>query len=445
METPEVQFARIGDDLVAYQTLGDGPLDLIFMMGWVHNVETLWELPATARFFRRLSMFSRLILFDRRGTGLSDRRPEPYPFETATEDMLAILDAIGSERTAFLVCGAATRMAVMFAAAHPDRTSAVVTFSGHPTSFQDEDFPWGATREDFERELDRLKNHWGEEATIDAMLDFIGPSVRNDPAAKTWWRRVLRSTSRRDAINAFQASVGVDVRPLLPTIHVPVLCLHRTDDQTARIGASRYLADHIPGARFLELPGRDGMPFFGDQDSVVDEVEAFLTGARTAAEADRILATVLFSDIVGSTERAATVGDRQWRDLLDAHDDLARKWVAEFKGRIVDHTGDGFLAQFDGPARAIRCGLALRDGVRALGLETRAGVHTGEVEVRGDNIGGIAVHIGARVAAKAGAGEVWVSRTVADLVVGSSLQFEDRGVHALKGVPGEWQLYAVKV
>ena len=444
MEAPTTQFAKAGDDLVAYQTMGTGPVDLFFMLGWgATGVASLGEHPAVSRFFRRLMSFSRVILFDRRGVGLSDR-VDGLPFEAAIEDMLAVMNAIGSERAAVLAGGADARVAVMFAAAHPERCAGLITFNGHPASFQDDDYPWGATQETFAVELARMEKQWGDQEMHDMLLAQLAPSVADDPATKAWWRSILHSGSRREAMANFRAFVAVDVRPLLETLHVPVLVMHRSDDRMASIGASRYMADRIPGARFLELPGADHFPMFGDSDEVVEEVEAFLTGARTVAEADRVLATVLFSDIVGSTERAASLGDRKWRDLLDAHDDLARKRVGEFKGRIVDHAGDGFLAQFDGPARAIRCALSLRDGVSGLGLETRAGVHTGEVEVRGDNIGGIAVHIGARVAAKAAAGEVLVSRTVVDLVVGSTLEFDDRGSHALKGVPGEWQLYAVK-
>jgi class 3 adenylate cyclase len=444
MDSPTTQFAQAGDDLVAYQVVGEGPIDLFFMLGWVTSVDNLWELPAVARFLRRLASFSRLILFDRRGSGLSDRGLGTLPFETIVDDMLAVMREIGSERTAIFAGGPDTRAAIMFAAAHPQCSTGLVTFNGHPASFRDDDYPWGATREQFAIELASMEEHWGNPAIHDMLFGKLAPSAANDPAAKAWWRRILHSGSRREAMTNFRTIVEVDVRPLLGAVHVPTLVMHRTGNQMSLLGASRYRADRIPGARFLELPGEDQFPMFGDSDTVVEETQAFLTGARTAAEADRVLATVLFSDIVGSTERAASIGDRQWRDLLDAHDDLARKRVGEFRGRIVDHTGDGFLAQFDGPARAIRCALSLREGVRTLGLETRAGVHTGEVEVRGDNIGGIAVHIGARVAAKAGAGEVWVSRTVADLVVGSTLEFEDRGLHALKGVPGEWQLYAVK-
>jgi len=443
MEAPTTRYARARDDLVAYQTRGDGP-DLFFMMGWAHNVETVADLPAVARFFRRLASFSRLIIFDRRGTGLSDRGPGTFPIEAVLEDIQAVMDDAASERAAFFATGTSARTAIMNAATHPDRTTALITFDGHPASFKDEDYPWGDTPEDFAKQLESMEHGWGDPATHEMLFSLLAPSALDDPAAKAWWRRTIHSGNRRDAMQMFRSMVEVDVRPLLPAVHVPTLVMHRAADQMSNIEASRYMANRIPGARFLELPGNDHFPFFGDQDAVVEEVEAFLTGARTAAEADRVLATVMFSDIVGSTERAASLGDRKWRDLLDAHDDLARKRVTEFHGRIVDHQGDGFLATFDGPARAIRCALALREGVRMLGLETRAGVHTGEVEVRGDNIGGIAVHIGARVAAKAGAGEVLVSRTVADLVVGSTLQFEDRGLHSLKGVPGDWQLYAVK-
>ena len=444
MDIPSTRYAHAGDDLIAYQTVGDAPIDLVFLLGWAHNVETVWELPAVARFFRRLASFCRLIIFDRRGTGLSDRGPGTFPLELAVEDIQAVMNDAASPEAAFFAVGSAARTAIMSAATHPDKTSALITFDGHPASFKDDDYPWGDTREAFAAQLESMEKGWGDPATHEMLFSLLAPSAMNDPAAKAWWRKTIHSGNRRDAMEMFRSIVEVDVRPLLPAVHVPTLIMHRSGDQMSNIGASRYMADRIQDARIVELAGADHFPFFGDQDEVIEEVEAFLTGARTAAEADRVLATVMFSDIVGSTERAASLGDRKWRDLLDAHDDLARKRVGEFKGRIVDHQGDGFLATFDGPARAIRCALSLRDGVRTLGLETRAGVHTGEVEVRGDNIGGIAVHIGARVAAKAGSGEVLVSRTVADLVVGSTLQFEDRGLHALKGVPGEWQLYAVK-
>ncbi|MGZ4211425.1 MAG: alpha/beta fold hydrolase [Actinomycetota bacterium] len=444
MDPPVTKYARAGDLTIAYQTVGDGPVDLAFIFGFPTHVELMWELPAVARFFRRLASFSRLIIFDRRGTGLSDRGFETYTFEDTMEDLNAVLDAIGSERTAIFACQSGARLALMFAAAHPDRTSAVVTFGGHPTSFKHDDYPWGATQDQFAQEMRAIDEGWTDPQGTAMLFRILAPSASADPNAQAWWSRLLRSISRREAIKNFRSAVEVDVRALLPSVQAPVLVMHRSGDRLASVDASKYMAERIPDARYLELPGEDALPFFGDSDLVTEEVEAFLTGARSVTDPDRVLATILFTDIVGSTERAAALGDRAWRDLLDAHDALAEKRVGEFNGRIVDHTGDGMLAAFDGPARAIRCALALRDSVRALGLEIRAGVHTGEVEVRGDNIGGIAVHLGARVSAKAGAGEVLVSRTVADLVVGSSIEFDDRGVHALKGVPGEWQLYAVK-
>ena len=444
MDSPTTRFAHAGDLLIAYQSFGEGPATLVFLLGWSANVEVLWELPAFARFLRRLSTFARVIIFDRRGTGLSDRGFEDYSMDSMMEDLAAVLDDAGIDQASIFACEGAARLAFMFAAVHPERVASVISFAGHPAAFADDDYPWGASREAFEEQIGSMQESWGDPETINRLLERIAPTEGKDPATRAWWSRFTRSNSRREMMAHFRAMVEVDVRPLLPSVKVPVLIMHRTNDEMARIEASLYMAERIPNARFLELPGDGHFPFFGDAERVAEETEEFITGARSSADVDRILATVLFSDIVGSTEKAAALGDRRWRDTLDAHDALAKTRVAEFKGRIVDHTGDGFLAQFDGPARAIRCALSLRDGVRALGLETRAGIHTGEVEVRGDNIGGIVVHIGARVAAKAGTGEVWVSRTVADLVVGSSVEFEDRGVHVLKGVPGEWQLYAVK-
>jgi pimeloyl-ACP methyl ester carboxylesterase/class 3 adenylate cyclase len=445
-EIPDTQYARDGDIAIAYQVVGEGPLDLIFMLGRppVGFIEQVWNHPEVARFLRRLASFARLILFDLRGMGLSDRGFSVYTFEDGIADIRAVMEDVGSDRAAVFGLDVGGRLALMFAATHPDRTRAVITFGSHPTTFKDlPDYPWGSSHEEYEVIIDRMSEQWGDLENAYGLLRHFAATKGDDAFTRKWFASVLRTLSRREAIASFRSSIQVDVRPLLPTIQVPVLVMHKLHDE-GMTAASRYLAEHIPGAQLAEFPGVDHWPFFENPDPIIDRIQHFLTGSRGSVDPDRVLATVLFSDIVGSTERAASLGDRKWRDLLDAHDNLTGDVLEQFRGRLIGREGDGFLATFDGPARAIRCALAIRDGVRTLGLETRAGLHTGEIEIRGEDVGGIAVHIGARVAAKAGAGEVFVSRTVADLVVGSDIEFEDRGVHALKGVPNEWQLYAVK-
>lgn len=445
-EIPQTRYARDGDIAIAYQTIGEGPLDLVFMITrpTAGYLQQLWTHPDLARFLRRLASFARVIVFDPRGMGLSDRGFSTYTFEDGVSDIRAIMDDLGSERAAIFGLDIGGRLALMFAATHPGRTRAVITFGSHPTTFKDPpDYPWGSTHEEHEQIVAMLAERWmNEEDQIMALRRFA-PSMADDPVTRKWLASVLRTMSRREALASFEATNQVDVRPLLSTIQVPVLVMHRLHGESMT-AASRYLAERIPGAEMAEFPGTDHWPFFENPDAIIDRVQQFLTGSHGSVDPDRVLATILFSDIVGSTERAASLGDKRWRDLLDAHDTLTKDMLEQFRGRLIDRQGDGFLATFDGPARGIRCALAIRDGVRTLGLETRAGLHTGEIEIRGDSVGGIAVHIGARVAAIAGAGEVFVSRTVADLVVGSDIEFEERGVHSLKGVPNEWQLYAVK-
>jgi len=444
MSPPPVRYARAGDDLsIAYQVVGEGPVDLVFDPPVVSHLEIMWEHPRVARFLSQLASFSRLILFDRRGVGLSDRVASSS-FEDAIEDVTAVLDEVGSERATYFGCDAAGRRAVMFAAAHPERCSGLVLFGAHPASFADPpDYPWGAPREELDTILALVDTTWGAPDSSLRLLEQMDPEMLDDEQTCDWVYRLTRAIGRREALVQIGAVVTADVRPLLATIHVPALVMHRTDDTATSIEASRYMADRIPGATFVVLPGRGHMPYFDHPDELVDEVRHFLTGTRAVVEPDRVLATILFSDIVGSTETAARVGDRRWRELLDAHDRVVQMRLQEYRGRYVKNTGDGFLASFDAPARAIRCALSIRDGVHAHGIETRSGLHTGEVELRGDDLGGIAVHIGARVAARAGTGEVLVSRTVADLVAGSEIDFVDRGAHELKGVPGTWNLFAV--
>jgi len=437
---PETRYAKSGDVHIAYQVVGEGPIDLVWVPGWVSHVEYQWSNPAMARALRRLATFSRLILFDKRGTGLSDRVPEHAlpTLEQRIDDVRAVMDAVGSERSALFGTSEGGPMSVLFASTYPERTNALILYGSYPRRQWAPDYPWGVTTEQQATYEGLVERDWGKGGDVD---------IRN-PSASDQERQSIATFARMAAspgaaLALLRMNYQIDVRPILPAIRIPTLILHRVGDQRVGVGGARYMAEQIPGAKYVELPGPDHSWDAGDQDAIIDEMEEFLTGARHAPEPDRVLATVLFTDIVGSTELAAAVGDRRWRDLLDAHHAAVRRELARFRGREVHTTGDGVLATFDGPARAARCALAITQAVRALGLEVRAGVHTGEVELMGDDIGGIAVHTGARVAAEAGPGEVLVSGTVKDLVAGSGIAFEDRGVRTLKGVPGEWRLFAV--
>ncbi|HEV3351863.1 MAG TPA: adenylate/guanylate cyclase domain-containing protein [Acidimicrobiales bacterium] len=437
IDVPEIQYAVNGDVHLAYQVVGEGPPDIVFIWGPFSNIEVVWEHPPARRNLERFSSFGRLIQFDRRGTGLSDRAVALPTLEEQMDDVVAVLDAVGSDRAALIGGGDGAFMTLLFAATHPDRTSALVLSDARVRIVASEDFPWAFTAEQWADLRAMLRDNWGSGISQYA----AAPSTLGDETARQWWARLERqSLGPGDVTRMFDLVVQTDVRPVLPTIQVPTLVLHRTGDQFCPIAQGRYYAEHIPGARFVELPGEDHAGWEGDADPGNDEIEEFITGHRPMYEPDRVLATVLFTDIVGSTEKARELGDRRWRELLDHHDELARAQLDRHQGRLVKTTGDGLLATFDGPARAIRCASTLR---QILPVPIRAGLHTGEVELRGDDVGGIAVHIGARVAAIAGAGEVLVSRTVKDLVAGSGITFTDRGSHTLKGVPDEWQLYAV--
>ncbi len=441
---PAVRYTNVKDIQLAYQVLGEGP-DLLFQVGYPWHLELQWEHPAVARFFERLASFSRLILYDRRGTGLSERGLGMHGFEERMDDVRAVLDAAGVERCGQIGVAMGGRVALLFAATYPERTQAVATIAGHPATFTDEpDYPWGTTQEELDWIIQEVEKGWASTESVELFLQIAAASVAHDPFTREWWFRLLRSgMTPHEVAEDLRAIAGVDIRDVLPTVRVPTLILHRRDDPMADIRASQYMADRIPGARFVELPGEDDLPFFGDQDAVLDELEEFFTGVRPRARSNRVLATVVFTDIVGSTERAAGLGDGRWKDLLEAHRSIVRREFARFQGREIGTRGDGFLAVFDGPARAVRCALAAAEAVHAIGLEIRAGVHTGEVETLGVEVEGIAVHIGARVAALAGEREVLVSSTVKDLVAGSGLSFEDAGEHDLKGVPDRWHLYRV--
>jgi pimeloyl-ACP methyl ester carboxylesterase len=440
---PETRYTRNGDVNIAYQVVGDGPLDLVFVHGWAWSFDPGWDMEPIARFYRRLASFSRLILFDKRGTGLSDRvPPDNLPtLETRMDDMRAVMDAVGVERAAVLGHSEGGAMCALFAATYPARTKALVMVGSPARTMWAPDYPLGATDEELE-ELERsILEGWNADL-VRALLQVYGPSIVDDEEqVRAYARAAARGASPTAAAALTRMSAMVDVRHVLPVIRVPTLVLHRADEVLA--DASRYVGERIPGARVVEVPGTDHMPWLGDQERILDEIEEFLTGVRPHPALDRVLATVLFTDIVGSTELAADLGDRRWRDVLEQHNTLVRRELDRFRGRELSTAGDGFLATFDGPARAIACACSIRDAARRLGLQIRFGLHTGELELHGSEIRGIAVHTGARVVGMAGPGEVLASSTVRDLVAGSGLEFEDRGSHELKGVPGEWRLYAV--
>jgi class 3 adenylate cyclase len=441
---PETRYARSGDLNIAYQVVGGGSLDLVYVPGWVSNLDMMWEEPAMAHFLGRLASFSRLILFDKRGTGLSDRvsNDELPTLEQRMDDVRAVLEAVGSERAALFGHSEGGNMCVLFAATYPERTVALVTLGCFAKRRDpDDDYPWAPTSGNREAEAVEIELNWGHLRPED--VEYYAPSRLGDEHFVRNLERYLRRAASPGAAAALvRMNSYIDTREILPTIQVPTLVLHRTGDHDVNVAEGRYIAAKIPGAKFVELAGDDHWISAGDIDALADEIEEFLTGTRPVPEPDRVLATVLFTDIVGSTERATQLGDRRWRDLLGAHDTAVRRELERFRGREVDTAGDGFFAAFDGPARAVRCAISAGEAVRELGVEIRAGIHTGECELDGPKFRGIAVHTGARIASLAGPGEVLVSQTVKDLVSGSGLSFEDRGVHELKGVPGEWRLYA---
>jgi len=440
---PRTRYARSGDLHIAYQVVGDGPLDLIFVPGWVSNVEECWEQPGLAAFLERLASFSRLILFDKRGTGLSDRvANDRLPtLEERMDDVHAVLDAAESEQAALFGHSEGGSMSVLFAATYPQRTRALVTFGVFARRRRSADYPWAPSDSDRAATIEQVESDWVTEDLVRPLV----PSRSDDPAflgqLATYYRR---SASPGAAAQLLRMNTAIDVRAILGTIRIPTLVLHRTDDRDALVEEGRWIASRIPGASFVELPGGDHLFWVGDSDTVLNEIEAFLTGVRPVPNPDRVLATILFTDVVASTEMAARLGDRRWSEALETHRAEVRTALGRWRGEEIDTAGDGFLAIFDGPARAVRCALAIRDGAGVAGLEVRAGLHTGEIERRGRDVAGLAVHIGSRVMAAAGAGEVVVSSTVKDLVAGSGITFADRGTHVLKGVPDEWRLYTAQ-
>ncbi len=437
---PKTRYAKSGGVSIAYQVLGEGPLDVVFIPGFVSNVEFWWELPGTTRIFERLASFARVVLWDKRGTGLSDPVDRVPTLDERVDDLMAVMDAVGSERAAFFGVSEGGPMSLLFAASHPERTTALVLYGASPKFSSAPDWEWGWSADEIAERLEEIERDWGDAA----LISLFGPTQVDNEAVRHAWGRFQRTGASPAMGRAvYEALCELDCREVLSAIGVPTLILHPTGDRVADVRAARHMAARIPGAQMVEFPSDDHILVMLDPDPIVDEIEQFLTGVRHETQSNRVLATVMFTDIVGSTVRAAELGDQRWRDLLATHDAAVRRELKRFEGREVKTMGDGFLATFAAPSRAIACACALRDAVHQFGIDVRVGLHTGECEIMGDDVGGLAVHTGARVVAHAGAGEVLVSSTVKDLVAGARIGFVDRGAHELKGVPGEWRLFAV--
>lgn len=438
---PRTEYARSGNLHIAYQVVGDGPHDLVYVPGWVSHVELAWEEPTLARFLNRLASFSRLIMFDKRGTGLSDRvaSNELPSLEERMDDLRAVMDAAGSERATMFGFSEGGNLSALFAATHPERTTSLLLFGSFAKRLRSPDYPWAPTAAEREALYAEIEHEWGRGAGIN---EYVPSMLDDEPFMRRLGAYFRSAASPGAALALLRMNSLIDIRGILPAIHVPTLVMHRSGDRSVKLEEARWMAEQIPGARFVELAGQDHMPWVGDQDTILDEIQEFVTGDRPVREPDRVLATVLVTDIVGSTRLATQLGDRAWSELLSRQQAIVRRELASFRGREIDTAGDGFLATFDGPARAVGCACRIRDAVRALGIEIRAGLHTGEVEIAGDQVRGIAVHTAARVAAAAQAGEILVSSTITDLVSGSGIRFEDRGMHDLKDIPRQWQLFA---
>jgi class 3 adenylate cyclase len=437
---PATRYVKSDDVHIAYQVIGEGPLDLLFVPGFVSHIEEIWQSPAASSFLRRLASFSRLILFDKRGTGMSDRGSQVFTLEQRMHDVRAILDEVGSDRAALFGVSEGGPMSLLYAATYPERTSALILYGSYAKRSWAPDYPFGWKNEQWQRVLENIERNWGTPQGIN--IEMWAPSLAQDPSASERMASYFRAAASPGAAAAImKMNREIDVRHVLSAIRTPTLILHRVGDRVSEIEHARIMAHGIPDAKLVELPGIDHTFWVNDNGALLGQIEQFLTGKRHAYESERVLATVLFTDIVGSTEQAVALGDNSWRELLTAFYAKVREVIRNFRGREINTAGDGFFAAFDGPARAIRCAGAIREAVRSLGLEVRCGLHTGECELVGEDLAGIAVHIGARVAALAAPGEVLVSQTVRDLVAGSGLNFEELGVYTLKGVPSEWRLF----
>jgi pimeloyl-ACP methyl ester carboxylesterase len=440
----KTRYARSGDVNIAYQVVGGGARDLVYVPGWVTNVEVMWEEPSLARFLRRLASFSGLITFDKRGIGLSDPVPvgELPDLETRVEDVRAVMDAAESEQAILFGHSEGGSTAVLFAAKYPERAERLILFGSYAKRVRSEDYPWAPTWEQRLSQSEGFELSWDDPVRI---AEFYAPSRADDEAFIEWMGRWLRlSASPKAAAALNNSSSHIDVRKLLPDIQIPTLLLYRLEDRDVKIEEGRYIASKIPDARLVELHGADHFFYVGDTEPILQEIEEFVTGYRTGSEPERALATVLFTDIVGSTDMVSSLGDQRWRDLIDRHNSVVRAEVAKWRGSEVNTTGDGFLATFDSPAGAIHCAQRITEIVKPLGIEVRCGIHTGELEIMENDVAGLAVHIGARIAGLAGPSEVLVSRTVKDLVAGTGISFESRGLHTLKGIPDEWQVFEVR-
>jgi class 3 adenylate cyclase len=440
---PRTKYARSGDVRIAYQISGDAPVDVVWAPGTMSHLDLDWEIPERALFFERFSKFCRLTRFDKRGTGLSDRPLKMATLEERTDDIRAVMDDIGLERANIFGVSEGGSMACLFAATYPQRVNSLLVWGAQARWIASPDHPWGQTQEEHDRMIAMIDDDWPSFDYITGPGAGVGPDA--DPAFIESISRYMRAAANPSAVRAYEIMNGqIDTRPILPSIQAPTLVMNRTGDPCARIEAARDMASRIPGAKFKEYPGNSHSMMLDDMETILSDIQEFITGERPIDSYDRILATVLFVDIASSTEHAATLGDARWCNVLNSYYSIVRKEFSRFRGKERNTTGDGFLATFDGPARAIRCALAVAQTVKQLEIDVRASVHTGECELMGDNVGGIAVHIGARIMAQAQPGAVLVSGTVKDLVSGSGIDFEDRGVHQLKGVPGEWRLFAAR-
>jgi class 3 adenylate cyclase/esterase/lipase len=439
---PKTEYTKSGKVHIAYQVFGTGPVDLIVVPGWVSNIELAWECVEYSRFLQRLASFSRVIFFDKRGTGLSDRvSDDDLPdLEHRMDDVRAVMKAVDSDRAVLMGVSEGGSMCLLFAATYPKTTVALITIGVFAKSIWSHDYPWGSTLEQHQRWFESIEQVWGGAVSLEEMA----PSVADDPRFSEWWSAYLRrGASPAAAIALAKMNAQIDVRDVLSSIQVPTLVLHRVGDKSINIEEGRYIASQIPGAKLVELVGNDHLPFVGDSRALLDEVEEFLTGTRPAYKGERVLATILFTDIVSSTRHAIDLGDQNWSRLLERHNDLVRTEISHFSGKEIETAGDSFLVTFDGPARAIRCACAIRDEVKQLGIEIRAGHHTGEIELRDEKVSGIGVHIASRVLEKASPNEVLVSRTVRDLISGSGIKLKEKGAFSLKGIPEEWNLFTV--